>query len=297
MTTQPPPGAPATPPQPTGPPPAGTHTVSTSGTATVIKLGAPPAPGIAPPTVPPAAPPKLTLVPEEERSPHLNVILYGPPKVGKSTAAASAPGPILLINTDGSSAYGFARKKYGKGRILEVEMKGKGTLDSALKMLREGEKIGDQIPKTVVLDNVGEVYRILLEEMNSGRPTLGQYGDAGTIIERWARHVRNLPYHLVLVAHEQLLDSSEGNVLMPQCGGRKLSPVLCAMVDVIAYCQMQPGTQTQGAVFWAQTTSGYGRYAGNREGFLGQSAFTNLDVWVEAWNNAAPQKPANEEQK
>ena len=39
-----------------------------------------------------------------------NVLLYGPPKSGKSTAAATAPGPILWLNAEGAGALGYARK-------------------------------------------------------------------------------------------------------------------------------------------------------------------------------------------
>lgn len=230
---------------------------------------------------------------------HLNVVLYGPPKVGKTVAAASAPGPILYLNTDGPNALGFARRHFGSEKILEVEVKGKDSLAGALDVLRDGGKVAGQQIQTVVLDSVGEAYRILLEEMTRGRPNIGQYGDAATMIERWCRHVRNLQVNLVLVAHEQLMETPEGNILMPQTGARKLPQILCAMVDVIAYCQMQPAQGEKKAVFWAQTVSGYGRYAGNRDGFLGETAFTNLDVWVAAWNGSTPEskatKPANEE--
>lgn len=241
----------------------------------------------------------LEIVQPGDKARTLDVILFGPPKVGKTTAALSAPGPILVLNTDGPNALGFARRHFGSGKILEVELKGKDQLANALDVLRDGGKVAGQQIQTVVLDNVGEAYRILLEEMTRGRPNIGQYGDAATMIERWCRHVRNMPFNLVLVCHEQLMESPDGNILMPQTGARKLPQILCAMVDVIAYCQMSPAQGEKKATFWAQTVSGYGRYAGNRDGFLGASAFTNLDVWVAAWNGSTPtsqpEEPANKE--
>ena len=41
---------------------------------------------------------------------HFNVLLYGPPGTGKTTAAATAPGPIVWINLEGTGAMAYARR-------------------------------------------------------------------------------------------------------------------------------------------------------------------------------------------
>ncbi len=41
---------------------------------------------------------------------HCNFLLYGPPKSGKSTAAATAPAPIMWVSAEGRNALHYARK-------------------------------------------------------------------------------------------------------------------------------------------------------------------------------------------
>jgi len=51
---------------------------------------------------------QLQLVTPSE-DPNTNVLLYGPPKSGKTVAAASAPKPLLYLNADRPNATRFAR--------------------------------------------------------------------------------------------------------------------------------------------------------------------------------------------
>lgn len=39
---------------------------------------------------------------------HMNILLYGPPKTGKTVGAATAPGPILYLNADRPNATRYA---------------------------------------------------------------------------------------------------------------------------------------------------------------------------------------------
>jgi hypothetical protein len=52
----------------------------------------------------------LTFVDPPAAPETFNVLLYGPPKSGKSTAAATAPGPILWVSAEGPGALAYARK-------------------------------------------------------------------------------------------------------------------------------------------------------------------------------------------
>ena len=94
-------------------------------------------------------------------NPTANVLLYGPPKTGKTTGAACAPGPLLLVNTDLPNATWFARRTHPK--VQEVEYEGFASMVEIADQANKGT-----LPfKTVVIDTVGEQHRRLLEELGS----------------------------------------------------------------------------------------------------------------------------------
>jgi AAA domain-containing protein len=238
-------------------------------------------------TAAPANRRSLSFVQPELRQPKLSVLLFGPPKRGKSTGAASAPGPILYVNAEASSALDFPRARFGHDHIREIKFLGKATLNDLALYLREGAE-GEQ---TVVLDTVGEMHRILLEEMApNGRPSLQQYGDAGTLVERFCRFLTTqAPQNVVLVCHENPMDTGDGIMLMPQAGGRKNPQILCAMADVIGYVGVV-AEKDRPDRYIAQVAPDERRYAGNRNDLLGRVADLDLTRWCELYSSFAKPK-------
>ncbi len=231
----------------------------------------------------------------------LNVLLFGPPGIGKSTGAASSPGPILYLNVEGQGGIRFARRLYGDAKIAEVAITGKRDLDDAYLTLRDGK----HPYKTVVLDSVGELYRVLTDEgagatnTTPGRgatPQIQHYGDAGLIVERFVRALRDLPINVVLVAHEITTKTADGPILMPDCGGNpdtgKLHRKTCAMVDVVAYVGVQRADDGT-ATYMGQLAPGGGRYAKDRNGGLGVVRALDVSEWIATKATAlAPVKAA-----
>lgn len=222
--------------------------------------------------------------PREDGSPGLNFLLYGPPGVGKTTTAASAPGPILWINTEGPGAMTYARRAHGHDKILELEWEGSQTLIDALQFVRENEtKIS-----TLVIDSVGELHKALLDELIAGhptmtRPTLPQFGEVNTKIERFCRVLRDMKVSLVLVCHEQLsTDEQTGNMMrMPLTGGRQLPTILCAMVDVVGYCGIQYNKEGE-EIYYTNFRSDGTKYGKDRTGRLGANRRSDISRWIEA---------------
>src|SRR4051812_20985966 len=95
-----------------------------------------------------------------ERTLHPNVLLYGPPKTGKTAAACSAPGMVALLNLDLPNASFYAHSRDAEGRIAEIEFEGMATLIELATELKSGTSTID----TLVIDTVGELHRRLLEE-------------------------------------------------------------------------------------------------------------------------------------
>lgn len=205
-----------------------------------------------------------------------NMLLYGPPGSGKTVGASTAPGPILWLNAEGPNALRFARK-HSDAEIREVEVTGDGSLKSAFLYIREGNS-GVQ---TIVMDTIGEAYRILLEEISAGKqPTLQNYGDVNTKLERFIRALRDVSINVVLLAHEEIADIEGIPTRRPVTGGRKLPEQVMAQVDVVAYTGVVPATEDAPAKYVAQLVESHGRRAKDRSGALGAAREVNLTEWI-----------------
>lgn len=206
----------------------------------------------------------------------LKVLLYGPPGCGKTVAACSAPGPILYLNAEGPDALTFSRKLYGDEKIREVAFTGKQTLVDVFVYARDPKnKIA-----TIVVDSIGEMYRMLLEEIGGERATLQNFGDVNTLIERFCRSLRDLPIHVVLVAHEEIADVEGEIVRRPVTGGKKLPEILMAMMSVVAYCGVVSETDDTPRRYVGQLIQANGRRAKDRSDALGKSRDLDLAEWI-----------------
>lgn len=221
--------------------------------------------------------------------PTLNVLLYAGPKAGKSTAAASAPGPLLYVNADGPGAIRYARRIYGDAKFHEVAVEAANAasvLDEVILHLKSGKAQ----ERTVVIDTIGELYGRVLENISGGaQATLPQYQDTASRIERFCRALRDLDVNVVFLAHELAFRNEENGSMerVPFAGTNspKLSMKICAMVDVLGYAiarQAENGEMKYGA----QLVPGGGRNAGDRTGVLGKARATDLSEWIETANSA-----------
>lgn len=226
-------------------------------------------------------------------SPTVNVLFYGPPKSGKSLGAASAPGRILLLNPDTPNASRQAHLRNPDGRIHELEKpaytEGKlGWLDLLIEVSNAVADPDNAIADTVVLDPVGELYRSMLEEgsRRALRPSLPQYGDVGTHIERFCRFLCQLPHvNAVFCCHELIQkDESSGETrTIPftgtQAGSAVLGQKLMAMVDVVGYTAVHE--EDDGRVrYMAQLLPAKGRIGGDRFACLGTARDVNVTEWL-----------------
>jgi hypothetical protein len=230
----------------------------------------------------------MTLEFREAPSPEdlkLNVLLTGPPKTGKTLAAASAPAPILYLNADLPNATMLAHRFYGDA-IMEVKYEGLKTLGEITNVLRAQE----QQPKdkrevaTVAIDPVGELHRRLMEEQSNRaiRPSRDTYGDVSKYIERFCREMCERDVNVVIVAHDRPVENDGRVESLPWTGtsNTALGGTIMGMVDVIGYTGI---VEQEGGdkLYAAQLVPGGGRKAGDRFASLGRWQPLNLSKWVE----------------
>jgi hypothetical protein len=229
----------------------------------------------------------LDFVDPTNHSANLNIFLYGPPGSSKTTGALSAPGPILYLNAEGGNAAMFARRLHAGTEIREVVVDSGEVLNEALLYARAGNGI-----ETVVLDSLGAIFQAVLEDKTGGgKPTLPQYGDTTTAIERFARALRDLPVNVVLIAHEQAVkDEVSGQFeRLPFTGTTNpaLGIKLMAQADVVGYTGLIEGDEENPKTrYVAQLFDAGGRRGKDRTDLLGRFPELNIIAWLEQYRQA-----------
>lgn len=239
---------------------------------------------------------------------HLAILLYGPTGAGKSVAAAGAPGPIVYCNADGPGALRYARRATSS-ELLELAVDGRRPLDELALELRDGKlpEVG-----TVVLDSLGRIYDVVLDEIaHGGKPSLPHRLDANTYIERYVLQLLELPVHLVLVAHDNPVvvtgseeDGTQSIELYPHTGTNNpsLAKKLMRPLDIVAYCARrtvkdEKSNETR-EEFVAQTVNAKGRHGKDRTDVLPAVAPLDLQAWITDIHAAyQPVSPKSQEEK
>jgi hypothetical protein len=231
-----------------------------------------------------------------------SALLYGPEGSRKSTAAASAPGPILYLNADRRDGIRYARSLYPKKDIREVRVNGLQTLHETAFYLREHPEI-----ETVVLDTVGRIFDLVLRSLakNEKHATLPEIGDAQTEIERFVELLIEEDVNVVLVCHDMTVEThgaeQDGTLTreqFPMTGTSKpgFSRKLMRLVAVVGFCGvMGEGSERRGV---AQLFEAGGRRAKDGTGALaGADGLRDLDLteWATAITAFYAHSNTNEE--
>lgn len=224
---------------------------------------------------------------DEDR--YVNILLYGPPKTGKSTAAATAPGPILWVNAEGPGALAHARKvaRERGHTIHEVRVeRGTDTRELLRNVLRHVKSGAEPRPATVVIDTLAKVRERLINEIvvPGAKNSIQQFGEVARILREVVEVLRDLPMHVVLIAHQDVADSDQDRIVRPLIGGA-LTEVIPGEVDVIAYTHSFVDDE-QRRRYVGQLVEAKGRIAGDRSGGLGVLRDLDLTEWIVAYRAA-----------
>jgi hypothetical protein len=231
-----------------------------------------------------------------------SAILYGPEGSRKSTAACSAPGPILYLNGDRRDGIRYARSIYPGKDIREVRVTGLDTLRDAVFYVQANPDV-----ETVVVDTVGRVFDLVLRDhaRDDKRATLPEIGEVQTSIERFVETLIEEDVNVVLVCHDMAVEmtgaENDGTLtreLLPMTGTSKpgFSHKLMRLTAIVAYCGVVgEGDERRGV---AQLFAAGGRRAKDGTGALaGAEGFRDLDLteWAQAITAFYARGTTNEE--
>jgi hypothetical protein len=223
-------------------------------------------------------PPTLEFVDPAEADNTWRIVLWSAPGEGKSTAAATAPDPILVLSADRPGAYRYARRRFPAKDIRETRYANSQTLDQALSYLSEHPEV-----RTVVIDPFHNIYDRLVDQAPKRPDGDPNYQAVNKRLLDFLYSLRHHDVNVVIVAHEKLNDGKRGDgKLYPQLGGPSLINKVLAESDIVAHVEREPGSEDTPARYMAQLTP-----VGNlvcKEGTgieLGERLELDLSAWFE----------------
>ena len=176
---------------------------------------------------------------------HVNMCVYGLSGVGKTVLGATGPPPVLFLDVDfGMMSVSRMRpdlqKSLGIDDLNQLKreiVRGQKDIERLLQEVREEFKADPHAYGTIVLDNITELQRVLMNEYVREQSAKGlpKQQDWQYILlqMRWVvQNIRALPCHKLFTAH---LEEKEG-MKSPALSGR-IAQELPGYFDILA-CYM-----------------------------------------------------------
>lgn len=223
-----------------------------------------------------------------------SILVYGPPKIGKSSLAARFPDALFLECEPGLSELEvFKIPTYTWVDFLE-----------ACKLIAAG----NHTFKTVVVDTVDNAFKYCSDHVNAqhGVEYEGDlpHGKGWSFVKNeWHRvmtRLASLPYGLILISHsvDREIETRTGNYTrtMPSLPERARGVVL-GLVDIILYCDSTATRDKDGNVLTHRVlrTKPHPAYeAGDRTGRLPETLPLDFEAFAKAFTAPIPAK--NKEQ-
>lgn len=192
-------------------------------------------------------------------SSHLNVLVYGTAKSGKTTFVSTFPSPILWLVCSGGNQSGELKSVDTPENRKRITPK---TIHSADELARYLEQANSGQYETVVLDHLTGLQDLTLKEVlgldelpaqkSWGLATQQQYGKSTLQCKEFCRGLFNAKCNTVVIAQEKSL--SDGDIdpeIVQACIGpavtKSLGLFVNPAVDVLVHTYKAPRTKTVSA--------------------------------------------------
>jgi hypothetical protein len=175
----------------------------------------------------------------------INLLYYGEPGSGKTTAAAGLArlGKVVVVDAESGlkrqplEALGVAIENIELHTVVTFK-----ALDELCRQLHRELAHDPEAYAGVVLDSLSEIQRALIEQDAPGRfrLTQGDYGENTQKLRLLCRHYRDLPCNVAFTTHVRRDEDDDGEVHF----GPALTPAvagdLLGFVDVVCYTRALP---------------------------------------------------------
>ena len=189
----------------------------------------------------------------------VNILLYGPAGIGKTTALAGCPSPILI------SAEGGLLSLRGQG-VSYIEVRNLGDLREVCRWLDKSKEAEDY--ETVCMDSLSEICDLVFHECRRDKligsePSKLYPAVRGKVLPTLSMF-RAFPKHFVATAHEftKVLKGHDADILMPGVVGSRLADDLPYVFDLVLHYTIRDGNRV------VLTTNDQNSVAKDRTGFL-----------------------------
>lgn len=160
----------------------------------------------------------------------LNVLIYGPPGVGKTFFSSTSPSPLILSIESGDMTINDSSINATISRNCNTVDKVRESIQYAIK-----HKF-----KTIVIDSLTRYSEIFLEETlkNAGREkaTWDDFGSVSKHIQKLVWSLQGKDINTIFICHEKDIEEANGICKRPSLQG-KLVQSIPGICDVVAYLQ------------------------------------------------------------
>jgi len=218
----------------------------------------------------------------------LTILLYGKPKIGKSTLASQFPGALFLPTEPGLNHL----------EVFQAPADGGGIKSWAhfCEIMSEVSKGGHPF-KTLIIDTIDNLHKMCAEHVCRARqveyagdmPHAKGWALVSNEFERVIRRIAQLPMGLIMISHavDREVETRAGTMqkttpTMTE-GARKC---IAGLVDMILYCDVQQEADDNGNVRYRRIirTKPHPNYdAGDRTGTLPPSLDLSFDAFYGSW--------------
>lgn len=183
------------------------------------------------------------IMPDHASEKPLLWIIFGPPKVGKTTLAASFPSP-LLVDIEGGT--GFIRVP--QFPLREMIAAGRGTAHKLLADLYKELRDGTHGYKTVIFDTADELWEALARpRKKAGKLPLAEYQELYEQFLGILESFRALGLDIVLTAHAKNETDEDGRIISTDVKlPGQLQGRVTGKVDEIMYMQVKRAEDAAG---------------------------------------------------